>query len=164
MLCELTASVTKKDGPAVGVSAQTILHSTAGNALSDPGEFKAPEGIDLEGIMVRFRVVTEGQRKKWTAAAAMAARAYRDALVAKDTVAMMSADEKIAEVYADCICAVLESIDGVDGLKPDLRDNVEAFRAVGLFSPLYRACDYFLELPPGKALRCGLPRPLTSAA
>lgn len=149
----------ERDTAKVAEAARLLALHTEGNALEVVGPYEAPE--ELAGIVVTFRMVADRDRRAWAARLTAAWRRYRDALIADDPIALRDADEAITAVYEDQVSACLAKLDGVEGLRESIPDSLPGLRLAGLLLPLQRAVSHFLSLPPGKALRCGQPAPLT---
>ena len=152
-------ALTDRDTKRLSEAARLILAHADGNALEEVPAFEAPP--ELAGIIVTFRMVADKDRRAWAARLTTAWRLYRDALVADDPIRLREADETITGVYEDQVTACIAKLDGVQGLKDSLADNLPGLRLAGLLLPLQRAIGHFLSLSPGKALRCGQPAPLT---
>lgn len=149
----------ERDTAKVAEAARLLSLHTEGNALEVVPPYEAPP--ELAGIVCTFRMVADRDRRAWAARLTAAWRRYRDALMADDPIALRDADEAITEVYEAQVAACVAKLDGVQGLKDSVADSLPGLRLAGLLLPLQRAVSHFLSLPPGKALRCGQPAPLT---
>lgn len=155
----LTAAVDKRDAKAAAEAARLVLAHSDGNALAPLPDYEPV--ADLDGIVITLRMVADRDRRAWSARLTTAWRAYRDALIADDPMALRAADEAITSVYEDQVAACVAKLDGVQGLRDSMADNLPGLRLAGLLLPLQRAVAHFLSLPVGKALRCGQPAPST---
>lgn len=125
------------------------------NELRPIGDFDRNK--DLEGVRLTLEIVSEAQRREWSARSAVAWREYRDASRAGDVLALRVADEKIAQVWRDQVVTCVAKIEGVDGMQATVAESMPGLELAGLLIPLHEAVQYFLTLPPKKALRCGVP-------
>jgi len=153
---ELHAGANARDTGRVSEAARQVSTLVDGHTL-EPIEPYSPSP-DLDGIVVTLRVVSDTVRRNGQARLLVAYQALVKANAAGDVLARREADERMAEVYADVVGLVVAEIRGLDGFK-SLDESMEAIRLAGLLEPLYLACRYFLDLPVGKALRCGRLQP-----
>lgn len=151
----LASANSAKDSSKVADHARALVAATEGNALEPVGDFVAEP--DHDGIVVTFRVVDEATRRDWNARTQAAWLAIRAALRTDDMVARREAYHRLESVYEQVVIGVVAKLDGLQGLKSTVAESMPALRLAGLLVPLYSAARHFLELPPGKALRCGLP-------
>lgn len=144
----------KQDSVSLARLAGDLLKATAGNALEPIGDFVAPEGAD--DIVIVFRVISAAERLNGNARLADAwqqvAALERDGV---STIERRQADERVVQAQIAICRETIAEIRGVT--VPDGADIWEGLRLAGLVPWLLVACRYFLLLPPGKALRCGLP-------
>lgn len=162
---ELNAAAARSDTAAVTAAARTILAAVDGNALTDPGPFKVPP--ECEGITITMQIVDDATALDWRARRVAATLDRVAAQKARDIVAARAAEARIEAVYDDVVAGVVVAIEGLDGIKAttdgkqDIRATLPGLRLAGLLGWLYSAAQHFLDLPPGKALRCGQPAPST---
>lgn len=135
--------------------AQRLSAHTNNNELTPIDEFVVDD--NLAGIKITLQIVSEAQRRDWSARSAVAWREYRDASVSQNTMALREADEKIAQIWRDQVCTCVVAIEGIEGLAATIAESMPALELAGLLIPLHNAVQYFLTLPPKKALRCGQP-------
>jgi hypothetical protein len=152
----LSAAIITHDTSAVNASARAIAGLVSGYTLADPGEYVDNDEID--GVSVTLRMCSDAQRRGWVARRASAWRAWRDAT---DDEGKRSADERLCVLYEEMITVCLASVTGLQGMRSTLAESLPGLRLAGLLVPFHDAVRYFLELPPGKALRCGRLQPLT---
>lgn len=143
----------------VADAARVLLAHVDGNAIEPIGEFVADP--DLDGIVVTMTIVDDATRRLWTAQTQAAWLAIRSAMRSDDVIARREAYDRLERAYETVVCGVLAKLDGLAGLKATVAESMPALRLAGLLVPLYTAARHFLELPPGKALRCGLLPPST---
>lgn len=146
-----------RDSVAVAAAARDLTALTEGNALEPLGDF-VPDP-DLDGIVVTMRIVDDATRRLWIAQTQSAWIAIRDAAKADDVMARREAYSRLEAVYEAIIIGVVAKLDGLQGLRDSVAESMPGLRLAGLLVPLHSAARHFLELPPGKALRCGLQPP-----
>lgn len=144
----------KQDSAALARLGGDLVRATAGNALAEIGDFAAPEGI--EGVSVVLQVISQAERLDLNAAlgdawAALLAAERADALM----LTKRAADEAVLVAQLAIVRRVVVDVRGLE--VPDGCDLWEGVRLAGLLPAFYQAARHFLTLPPGKALRCGLP-------
>lgn len=131
-----------------------LVRATAGNALAELQPFDPPEGV--EGIVVTMEVISQAERLNLNAALG---DAWAALLAAERADASMStkraADEAVLQAQMAIVRRVVVEVGGVDA--PAGCDLWEGLRLAGLLPAFFAAARHFLTLPPGKALRCGLP-------
>lgn len=149
----IQSAVTAKDSSAAARGARELLAATDGNALEPLPEF-TPDN-ELEGITVTMQIVDDATRRLWNAQTQAAWMAVRDAMRLDDVMARRDAYSRLESAYEAVIVGVVVSLGGLDGLKPTVVESMPALRLAGLLPPLHTAARHFLDLPPGKALRCG---------
>jgi hypothetical protein len=150
----IAESKQKQDSAGLARLAGELLQATAGHALVELGEFVAPEGID--GLVITCAVLSQAERLDLMAAladawAALAELERQDA----SATARRAADEAVVAAQLAIVRKVIVHLGGID--VPEGVDLWEGVRLAGLLGPLFSAARWFLTLPPGKALRCGLP-------
>lgn len=131
-----------------------LARATSGNALVELPAFVPPEGID--GVMVTMQVIAQAERLDLNAALG---DAWSALLAAERADASMStkraADEAVLQAQLAIVRRVVVDVRGLEA--PEGCDLWEGVRLAGLLPAFYSAARHFLALPPGKALRCGLP-------
>jgi hypothetical protein len=148
-----------RDSGKVAAAARDLLAHTENNALEPLGDFVADH--DLDGIVMTMRVVDDATRRLWNAQTQAAWLGIRNAMRGDDVVARREAYDRLERAYETVVVGVVAKLDGLAGLRDTVADSMPALRLAGLLVPLYTAARHFLELPPGKALRCGLLPPST---
>jgi hypothetical protein len=148
-----------RDSVKVAEHARRVVALAEGNALEPLPPYEPSP--DVEGIIVTMRIVDDATRRLWTAQTQAAWLAIRDAAKTDDIMARRDAYDRLERVYEEVVCGVVAKLDGLQGLRDSVADSMPALRLAGLLVPLYTAARHFLELPPGKALRCGQPAPST---
>jgi hypothetical protein len=148
-----------RDGHKVAAAARDLLSHTENNALEPLGDFVVDH--DLDGIVMTMRVVDDATRRLWIAQTQAAWLGIRNAMRGDDVVARREAYDRLERAYETVVVGVVAKLDGLAGLRDTVADSMPALRLAGLLVPLYTAARHFLELPPGKALRCGLLPPST---
>lgn len=151
----LVGANSAKDSSKVAEHARALVAATEGNALEPFGDFMADH--DHDGVVVTFRVVDEATRREWNARTQAAWLAIRNSMRSDDVIARREAYHRLESVYEQVVIGTVTKLEGLQGLKPTVVESMPALRLAGLLVPLYSAARHFLELPPGKALRCGLP-------
>jgi hypothetical protein len=148
-----------RDSVKVAEHARRLVALTEGNALEALAPYEpAPE---LDGIAATMRVVDDATRRLWTAKTQAAWMAIRDAVKHDDVMARRDAYDRLEAVYEEVIVGVVAKLDGLQGMRDTVAESMPALRLAGLLVPLHTAARHFLELPPGKALRCGQQPPST---
>lgn len=143
----------QQDSAALARLGGDLVRATAGNALTELGDFVAPEGVD--GVIVTLQVISQAERLDLNAAlgdawAALLAAEKADASM----LTKRAADEAVLQAQLAIVRRVVVDIAGFD--LPEGCDLWEGVRLAGLLPAFYAACRHFLTLPPGKVLRCGL--------
>lgn len=144
----------KQDSAALARLAGDLHKATAGHALEQLEDFVGPDGVD--DLVVVFRVVSAADRLNGNARLADAWQAVVD--LERDGGPMVDrrlADERVLQAQLAICRETIAEVQGVD--VPVGADLWEGLRLAGLLPWLLMACRHFLTLPPGKALRCGLP-------
>jgi hypothetical protein len=144
-----------QDSPALFLAATDLRSHVEGNALEPIGPYQP--NPDVDGVKVTFRIVTMAENRMWSAEIQSLWAARRDAFLAGDVVTAQAKLNAIDVVAHRVIAAVVAKLEGVDGFSGDVVEDGDALEAAGLATPLYTACRHFLDLPRGKALRCGVP-------
>jgi hypothetical protein len=142
-----------RDSVKVAEHARRLLALTDGNAIEPLGDYQPDP--ELDGIMLTMRVVDDATRRLWTAKTQAAWMSIRSSLKTDDVMTRREAYDRLEAVYEEVIVGVVAKLDGLQGLKATVAESMPALRLAGLLVPLHTAARYFLELPPGKALRCG---------
>jgi len=149
----------ERNSVAVAAAARELVAATEGNALEPLGEYQPDP--DLDGIVVTMRIVDDATRRLWAAKTQAAWMAIRAALAGDDVIARRDAYARLEGVYEEVIAGTVARLDGLQGLRDSMAESMPALRLAGLLVPLHAAARHFLELPPGKALRCGQQPPST---
>lgn len=154
IIASIAEAKAKADSAALARLAGELARATAGNAIADPGPFVAPDGLD--GLTIVCEVISQAERLGLmaTLADAWAALAELERAGASSS-ARRAADEAVVLAQLAICRRVIVTIGGIE--VPDGADLWEGLRLAGLLGPLFTAARWFLTLPPGKALRCGLP-------
>lgn len=140
-----------------------LIDATIGNEMKPIGEFKLPESLNGLDIRLRFKMISQADRRVFQAELNQVIESRRDALRSGDIVRSEKLFNEFERISFKLIEKVVESVSGIDGIEnfrtdsEEKRDQlIDALDAAGLSVPLYTACNYFLELPRKKALRCGV--------
>jgi len=148
-----------RDSVKVAEHARKLVALTEGNALEPLGEYE-PD-VNLDGVFITMRIVDDATRRLWSAKTQAAWLAIRNAAKGEDVLARRDAYDRLERVYEEVVCGVVAKLDGLQGLRDSVAESMPALRLAGLLVPLHAAARHFLELPPGKALRCGQQPPST---
>lgn len=139
-----------------------LIEATIGNELKVIGDFEEPE--DIKEIKLKFKMISQSSRRIFQAELNQVLEARKDALRDGDSLQAAKLFNEFEKVSFRLIEQTVESISGVEGIdnfntdSEEKRDQlIDALDASGLAVHLYSACNYFLELPRKKALRCGVP-------
>lgn len=151
----VSAAVTERDTSKVSREARALAEMTDGNAIEEVGPYEPDPAVD--GIVVTMQVVADADRRLWTAETQAAWSRLKEARIAGDHVAAQKALNDMDAVAARVVSAVVVELQGVDGLKSTIAESMPGLVLAGLLAPLYAAARHFLDLPVGKAVRCGLP-------
>ena len=151
----VSAAVTERDTAKASREARSLAELTDGNALEEVGPYEPDSAVD--GIVVTMQVVADADRRLWTAETQAAWSRLKEARIAGDHVAAQKALNDMDAVAARVVSAVVVELQGVEGLKATIAESMPGLVLAGLLAPLYAAARHFLELPVGKAVRCGLP-------
>lgn len=144
----------KQDSAALARLAGDLSRATSGNAIVDPGEFVAPEGID--DVTITCVVISQAERLDLMASLADAWSVLAELeRVGASSSARRAAEEAVLAAQVALCRAVIVEVGGVS--VPDGADLWEGVRLAGMLGAFFAAARYFLQLPVGKVLRCGLP-------
>ena len=149
----------ERDSAKVASAARELVAATDGNAIEPIGDFVGDAALD--GIVVTMQIVDDATRRLWNAQTQAAWIAIRDASKSADVMARREAYDRLERAYEAVVLGVVAKLDGLAGLKASVAESMPALRLAGLLVPLYTAARHFLDLPPGKAVRCGL-QPLST--
>ena len=149
----------ERDSVKVASAARELVAATEGNAIEPIGDFVGDAALD--GIVVTMQIVDDATRRLWNAQTQAAWIAIRDASKDADVMARRDAYDRLERAYEAVVLGVVAKLDGLAGLKATVAESMPALRLAGLLVPLYTAARHFLDLPPGKAVRCGL-QPLST--
>jgi hypothetical protein len=152
----VSQAIVARDASALSDAARSVVALSSGYVLADPGEYVDSE--DLDGVTVTMRMCSDSQRRGWVARRASAWREWRQAI---DDEGKRAADERLCVLYEEMITVCIARVDGLQGMRATIADSLPGLRLAGLLVPFHDAVRYFLELPPGKALRCGRLQPST---
>jgi hypothetical protein len=155
----VSAAVTERDTAKVSREARALAELTDGNAIEEVGPYEADPAVD--GIVVTMQVVADADRRLWTAETQAAWSRLKEARIAGDHVAAQQSLNAMDAVAARVVSSVVVEMQGIEGLKATVAESMPGLVLAGLLAPLYAAARHFLELPPGKAVRCGLLLPST---
>lgn len=140
-----------------------LIEATIGNEMKPIDEFKLPESLKDLNISLRFKMISQADRRVFQAELNQVLEARKDALRAGDSVKAARLYNEFEKISFKLIEQTIESISGVEGIEnfktdsEEKRDQlIDALDASGLAVHLYTACNFFLELPRKKALRCGV--------
>jgi hypothetical protein len=139
--------------------AKEIVDAVEDHTLEPLGEYEPSP--DLDGIMVQMQIVSDEDRRRHNARVAAAWSAVDRARQSGDEVAIAEALSALDAACAALVVAVVVRLDGVQGLAGSVAESMPALVLAGLLGPLYAAARHFLDLPPGKAVRCGQRQPST---
>ena len=150
-----SVALSERDGAKVAKVAREIVDLTDGNAMEEMGAYEPDP--DIEGITVTMQVVADADRRLWAAETQAHWARARAARLDGDMVAAQVAMNAVDAVAAKVVAGVIVDIKGVEGLKATVAESIPGLTLANLLGPLYAVAQYFLDLPPGKAVRCGLP-------
>lgn len=151
----LAAAVTERDSATVAREARMLAELTEGNAIEEVGPYEPDPALD--GIVVTMQVVADAERRLWNAETQAQWARVRDCRVAGDMVGAQQALNALDAIAAKVVAAIVVEVAGVEGMKATVAESMPGLTLAGLLAPLYQAARHFLELPVGKAVRCGLP-------
>ena len=144
----------QQDSAALARLAGDLARATSGNVLEPLGDFVGPDGVD--DVVVVFRVASQSARLSDNARLADAwARVVELERAGASMVDKREADEGVVQAQLAIVRATVAEVRGID--VPEGADLWEGVRLAGLLPWFAAAARWFLTLPPGKALRCGLP-------
>lgn len=158
-LARLTSAVAVGDGLKTEAAARAIVGAVDGNTMTVPDAYV--DDPDIEGVVVSFTMVSDAQRRDWSARLAVQFRGLREARLTGDEGGYARALDGLEKISSEQIVAVVATIAGVEGLKGTIAESIGGIALSPLFNPLVHAVRYFLKLPAGKALRCGRLAPST---
>lgn len=150
-----SVALSVRDSAKIAKLGREIADLTEGNTLEEIGPYEPDPVVD--GITITMQVVADSDRRMWSAETQAHWARASDARLAGDMVAAQVAMNAIDAVAAKVVCAVVVDIKGVDGLKPTVAESIPGLVLANLLGSLYAAAQHFLDLPVGKAVRCGLP-------
>jgi hypothetical protein len=154
-VARVSAALREHDTRQMARDARALAEMTDGNALEEVHPYEPDPAVD--GIVVTMQVVADADRRLWTAETQAAWSRLKEARIAGDHVAAQKALNDMDAVAARVVSAVVVELQGVEGLKATIAESMPGLVLAGLLAPLYAAARHFLELPVGKAVRCGLP-------
>lgn len=155
----LAAAITERDSATVARESRILAELTDGNALEEVGPYEPDPA--LNGIVVTMQVVADADRRLWNAETQAQWARVRECRVAGDLVGAQSALNALDAIAARVVSAIVVEVAGVEGMKATVAESMPGLVLAGLLAPLYQAARHFLELPVGKAVRCGLQQPST---
>jgi hypothetical protein len=150
-----SVALSVRDSSKIARLCREMLEATEGNSLEEVGPYEPDPA--LEGIQITMQVVADAERRMWNAETAAAWARVRESRMAGDMVEAQKALNELDAIAARVVAAVVVKIDGVQGLKATVAESMPGLVLAGLLPALYGAARHFLELPVGKAVRCGLP-------
>lgn len=161
MASNITTAAQESDAGAVLAAVQAIAAMTS-PPLTMPGEYEPHESLD--GVMVRFRVLSEARRQELSVMldAANAETSRQPA----GSLERHHADEAALAVVAMAVCETVAEIRYVEitdeGTEVEVSTVVDpgvvdTLRTAGLLTPVYVCAMAFQDLPAKKAWRFGLP-------
>lgn len=151
----VSLALSEKDSAKIAREARALAEMTDGNALEEVGPYEPDPALD--GIVVTMQVVADADRRLWNAETQAQWARVRDCRILGDLVGAQQALNALDAIAAKVVAAVVVEVQGVDGMKPTIAESMPGLVLAGLLAPLYQAAQHFLELPVGKAVRCGLP-------
>lgn len=150
-----SVAVSVRDSSKIARLCREMLEATEGNSLEEVGPYEPDPA--LEGIQITMQVVADAERRMWNAEAQAEWARVRESRIAGDFVAAQKALNALDANAAKVVSAVVVKIEGIQGLKATVAESMPGLVLAGLLPALYGAARHFLELPVGKAVRCGLP-------
>lgn len=151
----VSLALTEKDSAKIAREARALAELTDGNALEEVGPYEPDPA--LEGIQITMQVVADADRRLWNAETQAQWARVRECRVAGDLVGAQAALNALDAIAAKVVAAVVVEVAGVEGMKATVAESMPGLVLAGLLPALYGAARHFLELPVGKAVRCGLP-------
>lgn len=155
----VSLALSEKDSAKIAREARALAEMTDGNALEEVGPYEPDPALD--GIVVTMQVVADADRRLWNAETQAQWARVRDCRILGDLVGAQQALNALDAIAAKVVAAVVVEVQGVEGMKATIAESMPGLVLAGLLAPLYQAARHFLELPPGKAVRCGLQQPST---
>lgn len=161
-LAALEEAVGERSPQKVREALPAVHAHLAGGALEELGEYVDDD--DLEGIRVRFAVMSDADRRDLMAQMADHWVAIDKARLRGATVVEVRAlDEEILKLQETWLgLSVAEVV--VDDVALNVVESMPGLRRSGLLAPLFRASRAFQDMPAKKAWRFGLPSPSTSTS
>jgi hypothetical protein len=154
-VARVSVALSERDSAKIAREARALAEATDGNALEEVGPYEPDPALD--GIVIMMQVVSDSDRRRWNAETQAQWQRVRECRIAGDLVAAQEALIALDDIAAKVVGAVVIEVRGVEGLKATVAESMPGLVLAGLLAPLYTAARHFLELPPGKAVRCGLP-------
>lgn len=151
----VSLALSEKDSAKIAREARALAEMTDGNALEEVGPYEPDPALD--GIVVTMQVVADAERRLWNAETQAQWARVRECRVAGDLVGAQGALNALDAIAAKVVAAIVVEMQGVEGMKTTVAESMPGLVLAGLLAPLYQAARHFLELPVGKAVRCGLP-------
>jgi hypothetical protein len=155
----VSLALTDRDSAKLAREARLLAELTEGNALEEVGPYEPDPA--LEGILVTMQVVADADRRLWNAETQAQWARVRECRVSGDLVGAQSALNALDAIAARVVSAIVVEVSGIEGMKATIAESMPGLTLAGLLAPLYQAARHFLELPVGKAVRCGL-QPLST--
>lgn len=150
-----SVALSVRDSSKIARLCREMLEATEGNSLEEVGPYEPDPA--LEGIQITMQVVADADRRLWNAETQAQWARVRECRVAGDLVGAQAALNALDAIAAKVVAAVVVEVAGVEGMKASVAESMPGLVLAGLLAPLYQAARHFLELPVGKAVRCGLP-------
>lgn len=150
----LAAALTERDSATVARESRILAELTDGHALEEVGPYEPDPALD--GIVVTMQVVADADRRLWNAETQAQWARVRECRVDGDMVGAQQALNALDAIAARVVSAIVVEVQGVEGMKATVAESMPGLVLAGLLAPLYQAARHFLELPVGKAVRCGL--------
>lgn len=151
----VSLALSEKDSAKIAREARALAEMTDGNALEEVGPYEPDPALD--GIVITMQVVADADRRLWNAETQAQWARVRECRVAGDLVGAQAALNALDAIAAKVVAAIVVEVAGVEGMKATVAESMPGLVLAGLLAPLYQAARHFLELPVGKAVRCGLP-------
>lgn len=174
VLEELGVSARAHTHAKVREHAAELLRLTQG-AIEPLGAYEADPALD--GLSATFVVVSEARRRLLLAEVS-ASMATLASLSGQNAVRLIEADEASMDAVMAFVAETVESVEGFERLDGGVAtpvvirakdgkipsQDLAALRRARVLLPLFVCARAFQELPPGEAVRFGLPRPSTFPA
>jgi hypothetical protein len=149
----LAIACEQQDSESAREAAQNVIDATAG-LLLPIGDLELPEGAD--DIFVSFRVISDSRRREMSGKESAAWSAVKTARDAGDATAIAAAVATVVDLRSEFVRETVHSIAGIDGKDAIDDELLDAFRRVGLLTPIYECALHFQDLPAKKALQFGV--------